>query len=240
MPMYVPSAYASLSASMLHATKAVSANKLFTLAGNTSWLYEGFLASPAGDNPNLSIPITFDHTGGGKGRPLPVIMNLPRPYYIDKSDFTSAITITGDGSWQSVAGIVSSFQFGEVDSDAGYNWALSTLAMFLPHRYALNTKTRIAARLASGSEAGAIRGVIYANATSFETLLVSEAIGVSNSGFTIFELTAGLQDIAENFSEAPTRPCYFGLQAWAAHSTTLEIKDTEITAATLAVTSEAN
>lgn len=236
--MRVPSTYRTLVDEALKNAKAVSADKAMLLAGNTGWLYEGYLDAPAPGNDFLSNPIAFNHTGDGHGRPLPVIVNLLRGLYRDGSGFNSPIEIVGDGLEVTVPSVVNDFHTGDsVPAGDGWNWRKAVSIPIIPHSYARFIRTRIEVRRTAGSAAAELCPVLYADPGGTTLMGRGDTVEIDSADFVLEELEIDLTKVPYERGSLLISPWYWGIRAWTPNGTTIEIRDASVTAPCIAVCS---
>ena len=236
--MRVPSTFRALSKEALNNTKAVTADKTMLMAGNTGWLYEGFLDRTVPGNDLLSNKVSFDHTGKGRGRPLPVIMNLMRGLYRSSTNFYDSITLVGSGTTITVYSLINDFNTqGSVSGGTGYNWRKTATMPFIPHIYAKKLRTRLQVQRSAGSGTSYIYPCIYYDKEAVSLLGRGSSVTIDQSSFTTVELVIDLDDLSWERGTLPGQPWYWGLKVWIPYNTTVKVQDGSDTGPCLAVSS---
>ncbi len=236
--MIVPPAFRSLPEETLKNGKAVTADLAQAFVGNGAWLYEGYMARPVPGANMRTNRCQFDHTGKGRGRRLPVIVNQNRGVFQSAPDFGSPIIVAGDGKDVPVPAVVNDFHTGTaIEADAGWNWRKAIAQPFVPHDYAVFLRTRVQVRQTAGSDPARLYAAVYADAEGAHMIGRGTDQWVDQPTWTVVELVMGLQEVPYIRGALPSTPWYWGLRLWAPPETVIEIQDGELTGPCLAISS---
>ncbi len=236
--MRIPRTFRTLNREALCNAKAVSADKALLLAGNTGWLYEGFLDRAIPSHEFRSNTTAFNHTGAGKGKPLPVVMNVFRGLFRGGAGLDQPVEIVGQNREVLIPVVRGDFHVGnEPPADSGWNWRRFTTTPFLPHIYATVLRTRIEARRLSGSGEAKLYPIVCLDSDGMQRLAAGPSLAITNSDFLIREAVIDLSELAESRSQHPVLHWHWALAAWVPSGTVIEIRDGVSTGPCLAVCS---
>lgn len=236
--MRIPSYFRSLNINSLKCGQALSADKAILLAGNSGWLYEAYMDQPVNDNSAKSIQKSYNHTGRGTGKHIPIIMNQMRGLLRSNSDFTQPFRLTGDGTVQEVNFISSSVNTGNIDtSETGFNWSKFNNVSFWPHIYANILRTRFKARLYSGTQSAKIWPVIYEDEFNDAVILTGDNTTIDSTSYSSIDIEIDLNDALLERSSFPDSPWFWGLKIWIPSGSVVDLYDDDYTGPCLAICS---
>jgi len=236
--MRIPSSFRSLNTNSLQNASAMSADKAMIISGNTGWLFEAFKDGIVPGNTTRSNYQSFNHTGNGSGKHLPVIMNKMRGLVRSGNNFDQPVNIVGDGSIFTVPFVMSDTNTGNLSQqEFGYNWRTFYNVPIVPHIYARKIRTQLVAKLTTNNGIAKIWPVIFEDINNSATIMTGREISISASELETLDLELNLDDALLERDSLPGNYWYWGVQLWVPAGSVVDIMDSDSTGPCLAICS---